>query len=40
MVYVARPVIEMTGVQLVVTVLWIWGSRYIYSRLYGARSCW
>ena len=22
----ARPVIEMTGVQLVVTVLWIWGS--------------
>ena len=33
----ARPVIEMTGVQLVVTVLWIWGSRYIYSRLYGAR---
>ena len=20
-----------------VTVLWIWGSRYIYSRLYGAR---
>ena len=26
----ARPVIEMTGVQLVVTVLWIWGSRYIY----------
>ena len=37
MVYVARPVIEMTGVQIVVTVLWIWGSRYIYSRLYGAR---
>ena len=33
----ARPVIEMTGVQIVVTVLWIWGSRYIYSRLYGAR---
>ena len=32
-----RPVIEMTGVQLIVTVLWIWGSRYIYSRLYGAR---
>ena len=37
MVYVVRPVIEMTGVQLIVTVLWIWGSRYIYSRLYGAR---
>ena len=32
-----RPVIEMTGVQLIVTVLWIWSSRYIYSRLYGAR---
>lgn len=31
------PLVEMTGVQLVIIVLWIWGSRYIYSRLYSAR---
>ena len=33
----AGPIIEMTLVQIVVTILWIWGSRFIYSRLYGAR---
>lgn len=31
------PTIEMTGVQIVIIVIWIWGSRYIYSRLYRAR---
>lgn len=31
------PIMEMTGVQLVIIVIWIWGSRYIYSRLYRAR---
>jgi len=33
----AEPILEMTAVQIVVTILWIWGSRYIYSRLYTAR---
>lgn len=31
------PMIEMTVVQIAVTLVWIWGSRYIYSRLYQAR---
>ena len=29
--------VEMTGVQVVLIILWIWGSRFIYSRLYRAR---
>ena len=33
----AWPMIEMTGIQLIVSIVWIWGSRYIYSRLYRAR---
>ena len=33
----AGPIVEMTLVQIIVTILWIWGSRYIYSKLYGAR---
>lgn len=33
----AWPFLEMTGVQLVIVILWIWGSRFVYSRLYGAR---
>lgn len=32
-----RPILEMTAVQLVIIIIWIWGSRYIYSRLYQAR---
>ena len=32
-----RPILEMTAVQLVIIILWIWGSRYVYSRLYRAR---
>lgn len=31
------PMIEMTMVQLVLIVIWIFGSRHIYSRLYRAR---
>lgn len=29
--------IEMTGIQLVLIIIWIFGSRYIYSGLYRAR---
>ena len=32
-----RPMVEMTLVQFVIILIWIWGSRYIYSRLYQAR---
>ena len=31
------PMIEMTGRQLILIIIWIWGSRYIYSKLYRAR---
>ena len=31
------PMVEMTLVQFVVIVIWIFGSRFIYSRLYQAR---
>ena len=31
------PMIEMTGLQLILIIRWIWGSRYIYSKLYRAR---
>ena len=31
------PMIEMTGLQLILIIIWIWGSRYIYSKLYRAR---
>lgn len=31
------PIIEMTGVQLVIIILWIWASRYVYARIYRAR---
>lgn len=31
------PMIEMTMVQLILIIIWIFGSRYIYSRLYRAR---
>lgn len=31
------PMLEMTGVQLVMIIVWIWGSCFIYSRLYRAR---
>lgn len=33
----AWPMIKMTGIQLVLIIIWIWGSRYIYSKLYRAR---
>ena len=33
----AKPMISMTVVQLLLIIIWIWGSRYIYSRLYRAR---
>lgn len=33
----AVPMLEMTGVQLLLIIAWIFGSRYIYSRLYRAR---
>ena len=32
-----KPMISMTVVQLLLIIIWIWGSRYIYSRLYRAR---
>lgn len=31
------PLIKMTAVQLVIDLVWIFGSRYIYSRIYHAR---
>ena len=31
------PMVEMTLVQIVIIIVWVWGSRFIYSRLYGAR---
>ncbi|MDY4000752.1 MAG: exopolysaccharide biosynthesis polyprenyl glycosylphosphotransferase [Blautia sp.] len=31
------PMLEMTGIQIVIIILWIWGSRWIYSRIYHAR---
>ena len=31
------PMIEMTGLQLILIIIWIWVSRYIYSKLYRAR---
>ena len=31
------PMIEMTLIQFVIILVWIWGSRYIYSKLYQAR---
>lgn len=31
------PLVEMTGVQIVLIIIWIFGSRYVYSRLYRAR---
>lgn len=33
----AWPMLEMTGVQLVMIVLWIWFSRCVYTRIYRAR---
>lgn len=33
----AMPLVKMTGVQVVIIIVWIWVSRYIYGRLYGAR---
>ena len=33
----AWPMIEMTLIQFVIILVWIWGSRYIYSKLYQAR---
>ena len=33
----AWPMIEMTMIQLVLAIIWIFGSRYIYSKLYRAR---
>lgn len=33
----AWPFLEMTLVQFLIIIVWIWGSRYIYSRLYRAR---
>ncbi len=33
----AWPFLEMTLVQFLIIIAWIWGSRYIYSRLYRAR---
>ena len=32
------PMVEMTGFQLILIIIWIWGSRYIYSKLYRARN--
>ena len=32
------PIIEMTGVQIVMIIVWIFGSRWIYNRLYSARN--
>lgn len=32
-----RPMIEMTGVQILVAIAWIWISRFIYGKLYRAR---
>lgn len=32
-----RPMLEMTGVQIGVTIIWIWISRFIYGKLYRAR---
>lgn len=34
----AWPMVEMTGVQIVLNIAWILGSRYVYSRLYRARN--
>ena len=34
----AWPMVEMTLVQFVIILVWIWGSRYIYSRIYRARN--
>ena len=34
------PMVEMTLVQFVIILIWIWLSRYIYSRLYRARKLW
>ena len=31
------PMVEMTLIQFVIILVWIWGSRYIYSKLYQAR---
>lgn len=31
------PLLEMTGVQIIMIVVWIWGSTFIYSHIYGAR---
>lgn len=31
------PMLEMTGVQIVINILWIWISRWIYSKIYHAR---
>lgn len=31
------PMVEMTLIQFVIIFVWIWGSRYIYSKLYQAR---
>lgn len=33
----AAPMIQMTGVQILMIIAWTFGSRYIYSRLYRAR---
>lgn len=33
----AVPMLELTGIQIVVIIAWIWGSQYVYSRLYKAR---
>lgn len=31
------PMLEMTGIQILIIILWIWISRWIYSRIYHAR---
>ena len=33
-----RPIIEMTVVQIVIIILWLFGSRFIYGKIYGARN--
>ena len=31
------PMLEMTGVQILMALIWIWGSQYIYAKIYRAR---
>lgn len=32
-----HPMLEMTGVQILLIIIWIFGSQYVYSRIYRAR---